>query len=173
MNLDTIILITPLSTLPFLSNEILEVNNMSFSKKSGYGSDAYKSNEISTVSQAKLIVMLYEGAIRFLDNALEHIKNPKRYDVVNNNLIKAGEIISELMVSLNLDEGGKIANDLLALYVYFKKRLIEANLQKDEKIVKEIRKHLYELKTAWEEVEKKEQGSQTVLPKSSGLSIQG
>ncbi|MCX7999300.1 MAG: flagellar export chaperone FliS [Leptospiraceae bacterium] len=148
---------------------------MSLSKRTGYTStsDAYKSNEISTVSQAKLIVMLYDGAIRFLDIALEHIKNPKRYDVVSSNLIKVGDIISELMVSLNLDEGGKIANDLLAIYVYLKKRLIEANIEKDEKIVREIKKHLVELKTAWEEIEKKEGNSQTVMPKSGGLSIQG
>lgn len=148
---------------------------MSLSKRTGYTStsDAYKSNEISTVSQAKLIVMLYDGAIRFLDIALEHIKNPKRYDVVSSNLIKVGDIIAELMVSLNLDEGGKIANDLLAIYVYLKKRLIEANIEKDEKIVREIKKHLVELKTAWEEIEKKEGSSQTVMPKSGGLSIQG
>lgn len=149
---------------------------MSFSRKSGYGSntgDAYKSNEISTVSQAKLIVMLYDGAIRFLDIAYDNINNPKKYDVVNTNLLKTGEIISELMVSLNLDEGGKIANDLLALYVYFKKRLLEANLKKDGHIIKEIRNHLYELKTAWDEIEKKEPSAQSVMPKSSGLSIQG
>lgn len=148
---------------------------MSLSKRTGYTStsDAYKSNEVSTVSQARLIVMLYDGAIRFLDIALEHIHNPKRYDVVSSNLIKAGDIVSELMVSLNLDEGGKIANDLLSIYIYLKKRLIEANINKDKKIVQEVRKHLSELKSAWEEVEKKEGSSQVVMPKSTGISIQG
>jgi flagellar secretion chaperone FliS len=149
---------------------------MSLSRKSSYNSgmgDAYKSNEISTVSQAKLIVMLYEGAVRFLDTAYEHIGNPKKYDVVNINLVKAGDIISELTVSLNLDEGGKVANDLLALYVYFKRRLLEANIQKDGKIIKEVRNHLNELKTAWEELEKNEPSVQAAMPKSSGLSIQG
>ncbi len=148
---------------------------MSLSKRTGYTStsDAYKSNEISTASQAKLIVMLYDGAVRFLDIALEHIHNPKRYDVVSSNLIKVGDIISELMVSLNLDEGGKMANDLLSIYVYLKKRLIEANLKKDKNIVLEVRKHLSELKTAWEEIEKKEGSSQVAMPKSTGLSIKG
>lgn len=148
---------------------------MSLSKRTGYTStsDAYKSNEVSTVSQAKLIVMLYDGALRFLDIALEHIHNHKRYDVVSSNLIKVGDIISELMVSLNLDAGGKIANDLLAIYVYLKKRLIEANINKDKTILQEVRKHLSELKSAWEEIEKKEGSSQVVIPKSTGISIQG
>jgi flagellar protein FliS len=149
---------------------------MSLSRKSSYGmgsGDAYKSNEISTVSQGKLIVMLYEGAIRFLNIALDHIHNPKKYDLVNTNILKAQEIISELMVSLNLDEGGKIANDLLALYVYFKKRLLEANMKKDGSIIREILKHLTELKKAWEEIEKTEPSAQATLQKSSGISIQG
>ncbi|MCB1177167.1 MAG: flagellar export chaperone FliS, partial [Leptospiraceae bacterium] len=102
---------------------------MSLYRKSSYGNsssgDAYKSNEISTVSQGKLIVMLYEGAIRFLKIALENINDPKKYDIVNTNIIKTQDILSELMVSLNLDEGGKVASDLLALYVYFKKKLLE------------------------------------------------
>ncbi|MCB1142861.1 MAG: flagellar export chaperone FliS [Leptospiraceae bacterium] len=149
---------------------------MSLSNRSSFGSgyNSYKSNEVSTVSQGKLIVMLYEGAIRFLNIAKEHVNNPRKYDVVNENIIKVQDIISELMGSLNLDAGGKVANDLLALYVYFKKRLLEANMNKDEKILNELIKNITELKTAWEEIEKKEPSAQATLSKSGGgLSIKG
>jgi flagellar secretion chaperone FliS len=148
---------------------------MSLSNRaSGNGFNSYKSNEVSTVSQGKLIVMLYDGAIRFLNIAKDNINNPKKYDLVNTNIIKAQDIISELMSSLNLEEGGKVANDLLALYVYFKKRLLEANMNKDQKILSEIIKSLTDLKLAWDEIEKKEASPQATLNKSSGgLSIKG
>lgn len=139
----------------------------------GYNStinDSYKSNEISTMSQGKLIVMLYDGAIRFLNIAVENM-TPRKYEIVNKNILKTQDIIAELMTSLNLDEGGKIAQDLLALYIYIKTRLIEANVKKDANIVKEVIKHLTELKQAWEEIQNKE----VAKPKSNltGISIQG
>lgn len=138
------------------------------------GYDAYKSNEITTVSQGKLIVMLYEGGIRFLSIAKENINNPRKFDTVNSNILKTQEIISELMTSLDMDKGGKVAEDLLSIYVYLKKRLLEANMKKDEEILDEIIKHLSELKTAWEEIEKKASAPNVALPKiSGGLSVSG
>ncbi|PJZ68298.1 flagellar export chaperone FliS, partial [Leptospira perolatii] len=133
-----------------------------------------KSNEISTVSQGRLIVMLYEGAIRFLNVAIE-CNTPRKYDVVNNNVLKAQEIVTELMLALNLEQGGEVANNLLGIYVYIKKRLLEANMKKDSEIMKEIIKYLEDLKAAWEEIEKKEKASVVALPNagSKGLSLQG
>jgi len=152
---------------------------MSLTRRSSVGSntgyDAYKSNEITTVSQGKLIVMLYEGAIRFLTIAKENIENPRKYDIVNSNILKTQEIISELMSSLNMEQGGKIAQDLLALYVYFKKRLLEANMKKDIQILNEVLKHLEELRNAWDEIEKTAVSNPgAALPKfGGGLSIKG
>ncbi|KPA34040.1 putative flagellar protein FliS [Leptospira interrogans] len=93
---------------------------MSLARKSTATVEQYKSNEISTVSQGKLIVMLYDGAIRFLNIALEN-NTPRKYDVVNNHILKAGEIVTELMLALNLEQGGEVANNLLGIYVYIKK----------------------------------------------------
>ena len=95
---------------------------MSLARKSTYNSgyDPYKTNEISTMSQGKLVVMLYDGAIRFCNTAIENM-TPRKYEIVNRNIIKAQDIITELMTSLNLDQGGKIAEDLLSLYIYMKK----------------------------------------------------
>ncbi|TGK17512.1 flagellar export chaperone FliS [Leptospira fluminis] len=149
---------------------------MSLARKSTASVEQYKSNEISTVSQGRLIVMLYEGAIRFLHVAIEN-NTPRKYDVVNNHILKAQDIVTELMLALNMEDGGEVANNLLGIYVYVKKRLLEANMRKDTEIMKEIIKYLEDLKNAWEEVEKKEKGSVVPLPspgvRSSGLSLQG
>jgi flagellar protein FliS len=153
---------------------------MSLSRRTNTGStsgyDAYKSNEITTVSQGKLIVMLYEGAIRFLSIARDNVENPRKFDTVNANILKTQEIISELMSSLDMNKGGKIADDLLSLYVYFKKRLLEANMKKDKDILNEMIKHFNDLKTAWEEIERTATTAtpQESLPKfGGGLSISG
>ena len=114
----------------------------------------YKKSSIQTASQGKLILMMYEGAIKFLNIAIEHI-TLKRYDIVNSNIIKTQDIITELMLALNLEVGGDIAKNLYSLYDYMNRRLVEANIKKNEEIAKEILKLLLELKEAWDLVVKK------------------
>ena len=55
--------------------------------------EAYKDTEIQTAGQGKLIVMLYEGAIRFINVAMSNM-TPRKYDVVNNNIIRAQDIVT-------------------------------------------------------------------------------
>lgn len=144
-------------------------------KNSGYDSDPYKSNEVSTMSQGKLIVMLYDGAIRFLKIARENM-TPKKYEIVNNNIIKAEDIITELISSLNFEAGGEIAQNLLSIYIYIKNRLLEANTQKDPSIIDEVIQMLGTLKEAWEDVAKRESTLNKPAPStdpSSRISIQG
>lgn len=111
----------------------------------------YKQTQITTANQGKLIVMLYDGAIKFLTIALDNIE-PKKYDIVNNNIIKAQDIITELLLSLNMDEGGEISRNLFSLYMYFKKQLLEANIKKDPQIITHILKLLRELRDAWDQI---------------------
>lgn len=111
----------------------------------------YKETQVLTASQGQLIVMLYDGAIKFLKTALTSIEDKKKFDVVNNSLIKTQDIITELMLSLNFD-AGEIANKLYSLYLYFNRKLIEANIQKDPKPIKEVLSHLEELRESWVKV---------------------
>lgn len=111
--------------------------------------DRYKKVKIETASQGKLILLLYEGAIRFLNHAKLSLED-KRYDVVNNNLIKAQDILTELMLSLNMGVG-EIAKNLYSLYDFMYRKLIEANIKKDSGLITEIRDMLQELKGAWEQ----------------------
>ena len=111
----------------------------------------YKQTQITTANQGKLIVMLYDGAIKFLNIALDNM-SPKTYDVVNNNIIKAQDIITELLLSLNMDEGGEISQNLFNLYMYFKRQLLEANIKKDAEIINQVLKLLKELRDAWDQI---------------------
>lgn len=136
--------------------------------------NAYKANEISTVSQTRLIVMLYEGAIRFLKIASDNM-TPRKYDLVNNNIIKAQDIVTELMISLNIEEGGEVANNLLSVYVYVKKRLLEANMRKDTEIIQEVINLLGQLKSAWDELDRnKDFADKSSAPaRNTGISLTG
>ena len=111
----------------------------------------YKQTQITTANQGKLIVMLYDGAIKFLNIALDNM-SPRTYDVVNNNIIKAQDIITELLLSLNMEEGGEISQNLFNLYMYFKRQLLEANIKKDAEIINQILKLLKELRDAWDQI---------------------
>ncbi len=111
----------------------------------------YKQTQITTANQGKLIVMLYDGAIKFLNIALDNM-SPKTYDIVNTNIIKAQDIITELLLSLNMDEGGEISQNLFNLYMYFKRQLLDANMKKDGEIIKHILKLLKELRDAWDQI---------------------
>jgi flagellar protein FliS len=126
---------------------------MAVLRKSPY--DQYKQTEINTANQGKLIVMLYDGAIKFLNIAVENM-NPETYDVVNNNILKTQDIITELLLSLNTKEGGEISTSLFNLYIYFKKKLLEANIEKNSNIIKEIINHLKELRDAWDKISAQE-----------------
>ncbi len=145
---------------------------MALPQKNPY--DQYKRTEINTANQGKLIVMLYDGAIKFLNIAAENM-NPRTYDVVNNNIIKAQDIISELLLSLNMKEGGEISQNLSSLYVYFKKRLLEANMQKNAEIIREVLALMKDLRDAWEKISSKESRNdqQMNLHTKGNFSIEG
>ncbi|MCK5153207.1 MAG: flagellar export chaperone FliS [Spirochaetales bacterium] len=112
--------------------------------------DAYKETHIKTASGGKLILMIYNEAVRQLDIALEAIENKSnKLDSVSNSIIKTQDLITELIVSLDFEKGGEIANSLFSLYMFFNKQLMEANMSKDVKILKNVRTYMVDLKSAW------------------------
>lgn len=138
--------------------------------------EIYKDTEVQTADQGKLIIMLYDGAIRFLNIAINNM-DFRKYDIVNNNIIKAQDIITELMLSLNMEQGGEIAQNLFNIYAYMKKRLLEGNIGKDPKILQEVLRHLTNLRSAWEEAIRKTSVKPTpntnVEKQSASFSITG
>jgi flagellar protein FliS len=70
--------------------------------------------------------------------------------VINNHIISAQDILSELTASLDFEKGGVLAKNLLSLYSFMNRQLMEANLKKDPAPLQMVKKHLSELREAWE-----------------------
>lgn len=112
---------------------------------------AYQSNKINTATPGELTLMLYEGAIKFCNIALLGIEE-KDFSKANNNIIKAEKIILYLQSTLEFKY--EVAKDFDNVYSYLYPRLIQANISKDEEILKEILVHLRDMRDTWKEVMK-------------------
>jgi flagellar protein FliS len=96
--------------------------------------------------------MLYEGAARFLERAMAgfDMDDPAESNqAISNNIIRAQDIIFELNVTLNVEQGGELAMRLRRLYDYMDRRLMEANLKKEQATLKEIHGRIVVLRDAW------------------------
>ena len=110
--------------------------------------NAYRKASVNTLDQNKLIVMLYDGAIKQAGFAVEHIKK-NEIEKAHNALVKAKNIVSELMSSLNMEKGGEVAKNLKTLYAFMFSQLIEANMNKESKPIVTVIGLLKELREAW------------------------
>lgn len=119
---------------------------------SAYAYEAYKNTAIETASPGKLLLMLYDGAIRNLDNARQAILD---HDTAasHKHLLKAQDIILELMCTLNMDYD--IAKNLYSLYDFMYRQLVQANVKKDPEMAAEVRGLLAELRETWDQAIKK------------------
>jgi flagellar protein FliS len=130
----------------------------------------YKTAQYSTASPEQLLLMLYEGAIKYARQAQKDMEE-RNVEAANNKLKKTEDIISELMVSLNMDEGGEIAQNLYNLYDYMNRRLIQANIRKDPGLVDEVINLLTSLKESWEEAIGRVRSQ--VIQNAGGLNLEG
>lgn len=108
----------------------------------------YQQAQAQTASKPKLLIMLYDGAIRFVKAGIEGIEE-KDYQKANNNLCKAQAIVHELISSLNFDF--PIAHELIVIYEYMLHSLIESNIKKNVKLAEEVLVHLADLRETWVE----------------------
>ncbi len=139
----------------------------------------YRQVQIETATQEQLILLMYEHAVRSVRSAREALPT-KKYDTVSNHIIKAQDIITELMVSLKM-EAGPIAQNLYRLYDYMNRRLIEANMKKNVDALVEVEKMLSALLSTWDEAIKKmpaqaersTQSGPAQRPAMGGFSISG
>lgn len=120
--------------------------------------NAYKQTGVKTASRGKLIIMLYDAAIRQLSTAVSWFDNqggisPEKIEKLNANILKTQEIITELMVSLDMNAGGDIAKNLLSLYMFFNQELLNANINHDSKKIEDVRTMMNDLRSAWAEAD--------------------
>ncbi|HHU31828.1 MAG: flagellar export chaperone FliS [Zhaonellaceae bacterium] len=116
---------------------------------------AYQVNQVNTVSQEKLVTMLYDGALKFITQAINGIEE-RNLEKKNTNFIKAQKIIAELMGNLNRDVG-EIADNLFLLYEFMYDKLVKANVKNDIEGAREVFDLLKDLRDTWVEASGKVQ----------------
>ena len=137
----------------------------------------YKENNIKTESQGRLVVLLYEEAVRQLTLASSLFSEDSNLPVQNierfgKSILKSQEIITELQVSLDMEKGGEIAKNLMALYIFFNRQLTDANIKKDKAIVESILKMMSELCESWRQAAASSATTQTTKVQQA-LNIEG
>lgn len=116
----------------------------------------YSAVQIKTANKGKLIVLLYQGAVRFMRKALLQLEG-KDMEGKGNSLIRAQDIVLELMYALDeqlLDDGNELAHNLQRLYLYCYRRLVHANTHLDRAAIEEVIELFNNLLDAWEQVAK-------------------
>ena len=115
----------------------------------------YRKTSVTTASPLQLVVMLYDGAIRFIE-AAKHAMQQKDYYEQNENLIKAQNILLELISSLNMEKGKDIAEHLYSIYYFIYESLIEINLNSNYMLLERCQKMLSDLRESWSEIERQQ-----------------
>jgi|HigsolmetaAR201D_1030396.scaffolds.fasta_scaffold01451_21 flagellar protein FliS len=108
---------------------------------------AYRDASVMTASPEQLVVMLYDGALRFLRQA-RHALEEDDFEAAHNKLSRGEAIIDELLATLNM-EAGEIAERLQAIYIFCKRCLMEARLERDPERIARVVALLGELREAW------------------------
>lgn len=112
----------------------------------------YQGIKINTASPAELTLMLYEGAIKFCNKALYGMEQ-NDIEKINENLLKAQRIITELRTTL--DHKYEVAKEFELVYDYIYRRLIESNIKKDSEILEEALDYIRQMRDTWKEVMKR------------------
>lgn len=136
-----------------------------------YGQRQYRQTQVTTVDKGRLIILLYDGAIKFLNQAKDCTDCgdiPGR----SSNINRALDIIAELNQSLNMSDGGEIAENLRRLYLFWSDHLIQAKMKKDCRNIDEVIRMLMSLNEAWNEVVSSPE-AQEAMPKEERKSMRG
>jgi flagellar protein FliS len=115
------------------------------------GVEAYQENAVTTQSKGRLIVMLYDGAIKFLKLAIKEIQ-AKDPEAKGEYISKAIDIIFELNTVLDTEAGGEIAMNLRKLYLFMGRHLTEANAKQDIGKIEEVINLLEDLNQSWKAI---------------------
>lgn len=131
----------------------------------------YQKTQVETASPGKLLLMLYDGAIRKLGDAAKYTRAGNIPDS-HINLIKVQDILIELILALNHEIGGEISKNLQRLYEYMYTRLVEANIKRDPGRIEEVTTLMSELREGWQQAilskESQPQPEPQVVQKPSG-----
>jgi flagellar protein FliS len=115
------------------------------------GIAAYQDSAVTTQSKGRLIVLLYDGAIKFMKLAIKELE-ANNLEAKGKYINKTKDIINELNAVLDMNVGGEIAANLRKLYLYMNNRLSEANIKRDPKMIHEVIELMEELNQSWKAI---------------------
>jgi flagellar protein FliS len=115
------------------------------------GVSAYQEAAVNTQSKGRLIVMLYDGALKFMRLAIKELE-AKNYEAKSRYINKAQDIINELNTVLDMEGGGEIAANLRKLYLFMNRRLSEAGAKRDPQMIREVITLMEELNKGWKAI---------------------
>ena len=115
------------------------------------GAEAYRQTEAKSRSPLELVVMLYDGALRFVAEAQEADANGK-IALRGKAISKTLAIVGELQSTLNIAQGGEIARELDRLYSYIQGRLLDVTAKKDRTALPEVHKLLSTVRDSWAQI---------------------
>lgn len=110
----------------------------------------YKNNSVNYASREQLLLMLLDGAVKFSKIGRQAIVD-KDIKKAHENIIKTQDIFYELMATLDTAKGGEWANNLMRVYDFILRRLMDANIKKDVNIMNEIIPLIEDIKETWNE----------------------
>ncbi|MBM3810679.1 MAG: flagellar export chaperone FliS [Acidimicrobiia bacterium] len=110
---------------------------------------AYLEGEILNASPLQLVQMLYRAALDSVASARHHLRS-RDIAARSRQISRAGEILNELSISVNRDQGGPIAQNLVELYDYMQRLLMDANFRQADAPLEELERLLSVLLDAWE-----------------------
>jgi flagellar protein FliS len=114
-------------------------------------STAYRQQSVLTATPGQLVVMLYDGCLRFLHQAAHALRAGEAGEA-DRRLRRAEAIIDELLTTLDKDGGGVVASRLEGIYVFSKRHLIEARIEGDPAMIEKVGELLGELREAWAQI---------------------
>jgi flagellar secretion chaperone FliS len=113
--------------------------------------EAYRETAIATQSKGRLIVMLYDGAIKFLKLAIKELE-AENCAAKGQYINRAQDIVNELNAVLDTEAGGEVAENLRKLYLFMGRHLNQANVKRDPQMIREVIGLLEELNQGWKTI---------------------
>lgn len=132
----------------------------------GKGVQAYRQNAVMGASPVQLVVMMYDGALRFMEEG-KRAMAVKDLETQNFKLQRAQKIVVELMSTLNIQAGGDVAKNLLGLYTFVINEIVEGNIYDDPARIDNAMQTMSSLRESWAEIERQSRTSMETTPNAA------
>ncbi|MEI6397575.1 MAG: flagellar export chaperone FliS [Pseudomonadota bacterium] len=132
----------------------------------------YRKTATTTASPGELVLMLFDGALRFMTAAeigFQEENFARRNEQIHNNILRAQAIITELQATLNMEVGGEFSENLYRLYDFMQNQLSQANREKNIDKIKVVEGFVQDIREAWAQMLLQTATEQATVSVESGL----